>query len=286
MKDNRVLVEQINRCFKANAGKAVFSTGALLVSQMLIMFSLVVLLQLFPAILMLPLAMFAAISLFLVQYGFVTLLYKLYTGKKAIIGDLFFGFRDIRRIGKAALLFFFLDCAVFVLCVILIAVIASVFPGMELSRMIFTVFVIYGLLIVAVLLPFAFVWLELFANPNEKAPQVFKKSARKLAGQKRRLFALCFQSGGIFLVGALALCAFNFILLSSPIPDIPAFGIHAEAPKIVLPAGISAAFDIIYYIMAAVALIKVVFALAALYIELTVPDTTLQLPGLELPDGI
>jgi hypothetical protein len=29
-----------------------------------------------------------------------------------------------------------------------------------------------------------------------------------------------------------------------------------------------------------------VFTLAAFYIELTVPDTTLKLPGLELPDGI
>jgi hypothetical protein len=286
MKDNRILVEQINRCFKANAGKAVFSTGALLVSQMGIMFLLVLLLQLFPALLMLPLAVFAAIALFIVQYGFVILLYKLYTGKGAIIGDLFFGFRDIRRIGKAALLFFSLDCAAFVLCAILIVVIATVFSSMGLSRMILTAFVIYGLLMIAVLLPFAFVWLELFSKPDEKAPQVFKKSARILTGQKRRLFALCCRSGGIFLVAALALYAFNFTMLSSPIPDLPALGIRAEAPKIVLPAGISAVFDIIYYIMAAIALIKVVFALAAFYIELTAPDTTLQLPGLKLPDGI
>jgi hypothetical protein len=286
MKDNRVLVEQINRCFKANAGKAVFSIAALLVSQMVIVFSLVLMLQVFPAILLLPLAVFAATALFIVQYGFVTLLYKLYTGKRAVIGDLFFGFRDIRRIGKAALLFFSLDCAVFVLCVILTAVIASAVPGMALSRMILTAFVIYGSSLLVVLLPFAFVWFELFSNSKEKAPQVFKKSARILTGQKWRLFALCFRSGGIFLVGALALYAFNFTMLSSPIPDLPDLGIHAEAPKIVLPAGMSAVFNIVYYIMAAIALIKVVFALAAFYIELTAPDTTLQLPGLELPEGV
>jgi hypothetical protein len=157
---------------------------------------------------------------------------------------------------------------------------------MALSRTILTAFVLCGSLAVAALLPFAFVWFELFSNSAEKAPQVFKKSARILTGQKRRLLTLCCRSGGIFLVAALALYAFNFAMLSSPIPDLPDLGIHAEAPKIVLPAGISAVFDIVYYIVAAVALLKVVFALAAFYSELTVPDTTLQLPGLELPDGI
>jgi hypothetical protein len=170
--------------------------------------------------------------------------------------------------------------------VILIAIIASVISGMALSQAIFVAFMIYGSSLLAALLPFAFVWLELFSNPKEKAPEVFKKSARILSGQKRRLFALCFRSGGIFLVSAFVLYAFNFIMLSSPIPDIPALGIQAEAPKIVLPAGISAVFDIVYYIMAAVALIKVVFALAAFYTELTAPDTTLKLPGLELPEGV
>jgi hypothetical protein len=170
--------------------------------------------------------------------------------------------------------------------VLLIAVITVTIPGMAFSRMILAAFAIYGSSLLAVLLPFAFVWFELFSNAGEKAPQVFKKSARMLTGQKKRLFALCFRSGGVFLVAALALYMFNFTLLSSPIPDLPDLGIHAEAPKIVLPAGISAAFDIIYYIVVAIALIKVVFALAAFYVELTVPDTTPQLPGLELPEGV
>jgi hypothetical protein len=278
MKDNHFLAARINQSFKSNAGKAIFSTCLLLVSQMIIMVVLVMLLQLFPVFFAMPLAVLSALAILVMQYGYMTLLYKLYTGSRAIIGDMFSGFRDIKRIGNAALLFFGVDFASIIISILIAAVFSAAVPfiSADFSRMLLVVFALYGATVVTVLIRFAFVWFSLFANPLLKAKDAFKKSAHLLIGNKRRLLLLCLQAGGAYLFCALSLYVLNFMLFPMPLPDLSAFGIQAATPRAFpVPDGVSTVLNIGYYITSTIALIKVVLALAAFYTELSSPDISL-----------
>jgi hypothetical protein len=281
MKDIHFLAARINQSFRANAGKAVFSTGLLLVSQMIIFVFMVMMLQVFPTFFAFPLAVLSALAVLMLQYGYMTLLYKLYTGNQAIIGDMFSGFHDMRRVGNAALLFFAVDCASVLASILIAAVLAAAIPGIttNFSRMLLIVFALYGATVVTVLIRFSFVWFAMFANPRLLAKDAFKKSALMLIGNKRRLLALMLRTGGAYLFCAIIFYMLNFVLFPMPLPDLSVFGIQAAAPRTFsVPDGISTALNIGYYITSAIALIKVVFALAAFYTELISPDTSLELP--------
>jgi hypothetical protein len=281
MNDNHTLLDRINQSFKANAGKAIFSTGLLIVSQMGIVVFMVMMVQVFPTFFALPLAILSGTALIIVQYGFMILLYKLYTGKRAIIGDLFSGFTDIRRIGNAALRFLAIDCAAVVVCALIVALLSTMVPGIltNFSRLFLVVFALYGATIVTVLIRFAFVWFVLFENPKLKAREAFTKSALHLMAGKQRLLALALRAGGGYLFCAIAFYVLNFVLFPIPLPDLSAFGIQAAAPNnFTAPDGISMLLNIGYYITFALSLIKMVLALAAFYTELTSSDASLELP--------
>ncbi|MDR3284767.1 MAG: hypothetical protein LBS97_06285 [Treponema sp.] len=295
MKDTAALAARINHCFKANAYRAVFATGVLLISQILIIFCVFALVQTMPSLFALPLLILAGIFLLLVQYGFSVIMYKLYTRRRAIIGDLFSGFRDIRRVGGAAVIFFAIDCGVCLLCVIFALAFRGAFPGMVtgLSRLVLTAMLFYGVCILLALLPFAFVWLELFSNPQMRSREAFKKSARLMRGHKLHLLELCLRAGGISLLIALGLYVLNFVLFTPVMPDLSVLGITAEAGALVvpetktaLPGMVSALIDMVYYIASVIALIKALLSNSALYTELTHPSVaTPELPPQKIDES-
>jgi len=107
------LLKNIDSCFKIHLWKTVFSQAALFVAQMLIVSVVLVFVMALPQAgsiaLSLPLMLAAGACVLLFQYGFLVIIYKIYTGKPAVIGDLLCGVRDFKRMFVAACLFIMLE---------------------------------------------------------------------------------------------------------------------------------------------------------------------------------
>ena len=162
---------------------------------------------------------------YLLQYGCLVLADLLYTGRYAVIGHLFTGFRDFRRALPAAL-FFMLTyiCALFSASALGWAA-STFFPGSFRLNVLLAVTIICVFLTLAVLyLRWGFVWFFLYDDPSLPVRQALHKSA--LVTKKKRIaFVLfCLQSGGLYLLCAalvliflLAQSLFDFSAISSPL---------------------------------------------------------------------
>ena len=163
---------------------------------------------------------------YLLQYGCFVLADLLYTGRYAVIGHLFTGFRDFKR-GVRTALFFMLTYIFALFSASALGWAASTFfPGSFRLNMLLAVTIICVFLTLAVLyLRWGFVWFFLYDDPSLPVRQALHKSA--LVTKKKRIaFVLfCVQSGGLYLLCAalvliflLAQSLFDFSAISSP-PD-------------------------------------------------------------------
>ena len=162
---------------------------------------------------------------YLLQYGCFVLADLLYTGRYAVIGHLFTGFRDFRRALPAAL--FFMLTYIFALfsASALGWAASTFFPGSFRLNMLLAVTIICVFLTLAVLyVRWGFVWFFLYDDPSLPVRQALHKSA--LVTKKKRIaFVLfCLQSGGLYLLCAalvliflLAQSLFDFSAISSPL---------------------------------------------------------------------
>jgi len=162
---------------------------------------------------------------YLLQYGCFVLADLLYTGRYAVIGHLFTGFRDFKR-GVRTALFFMLTYIFALFSASALGWAASTFfPGSFRLNMLLAVTIICVFLTLAVLyLRWGFVWFFLYDDPSLPVRQALHKSA--LVTKKKRIaFVLfCLQSGGIYLLCAalvliflLAQSLFDFSAISSPL---------------------------------------------------------------------
>ena len=162
---------------------------------------------------------------YLLQYGCFVLADLLYTGRYAVIGHLFTGFRDFKR-GVRTALFFMLTYIFALFSASALGWAASTFfPGSFRLNMLLAVTIICVFLTLAVLyLRWGFVWFFLYDDPSLPVRQALHKSA--LVTKKKRIaFVLfCLQSGGLYLLCAalvliflLAQSLFDFSAISSPL---------------------------------------------------------------------
>ena len=162
---------------------------------------------------------------YLLQYGCFVLADLLYTGRYAVIGHLFTGFRDFKR-GVRTALFFMLTYIFALFSASALGWAASTFfPGSFRLNMLLAVTIVCVFLTLAVLyVRWGFVWFFLYDDPSLPVRQALHKSA--LVTKKKRIaFVLfCLQSGGLYLLCAalvliflLAQSLFDFSAISSPL---------------------------------------------------------------------
>ena len=162
---------------------------------------------------------------YLLQYGCFVLADLLYTGRYAVIGHLFTGFRDFKR-GVQTALFFMLTYIFALFSASALGWAASTFfPGSFRLNMLLAVTIICVFLTLAVLyVRWGFVWFFLYDDPSLSVRRALGKSA--LVTKKKRIaFVLfCLQSGGLYLLCAalvliflLAQSLFDFSAISSPL---------------------------------------------------------------------
>lgn len=162
---------------------------------------------------------------YLLQYGCFVLTDLLYTGRYAVIGHLFTGFRDFKR-GVRTALFFMLTYIFALFSASALGWAASTFfPGSFRLNMLLAVTIICVFVTLAVLyVRWGFVWFFLYDDPSLPVRQALHKSAL-VTKEKRIAFVLfCLQSGGLYLLCAalvliflLAQSLFDFSVISSPL---------------------------------------------------------------------
>ena len=189
---------------------------------------------------------------YLLQYGCLILADLLYTGRYAVIGHLFTGFRDFKR-GVQTALFFMLTyiCALFSASALGWAA-STFFPGSFRLNVLLAVTIICVFLTLAVLyLRWGFVWFFLYDAPSLSVRRSLGKSA--LVTKKKRIaFVLfCVQSGGLYLLCAALVLIF---LLAQSLFDF-----------LTVPLFFDAFIRMLYMLCLYMTLIRLRIAFAAVY---------------------
>ena len=161
---------------------------------------------------------------YLLQYGCLVLADLLYTGRYAVIGHLFTGFRDFKR-GVQTALFFMLTYIFALLSASALGWAASTFfPGSFRLNVLLAVTIICVFLTLAVLyLRWGFVWFFLYDDPSLSVRRALGKSA--LVTKKKRIaFVLfCVQSGGLYLLCAALVLIFSIAQIFFDFLTLPLF---------------------------------------------------------------
>ena len=161
---------------------------------------------------------------YLLQYGCLVLADLLYTGRYAVIGHLFTGFRDFKR-GVRTALFFMLTYIFALFSASALGWAASTFfPGSFRLNMLLAVTIICVFLTLAVLyVRWGFVWFFLYDDPFLSVRQALHKSA--LVTKKKRIaFVLfCVQSGGLYLLCAALVLIFSIAQIFFDFLTLPLF---------------------------------------------------------------
>ena len=161
---------------------------------------------------------------YLLQYGCLILADLLYTGRYAVIGHLFTGFRDFKR-GVQTALFFMLTyiCALFSASALGWAA-STFFFGSLRPDLLLAVMIVFSFLILAVLyVRWGFVWFFLYDDPSLSVRRALGKSAL-VTKKKRIVFVLfCVQSGGLYLLCAALVLIFSIAQIFFDFLTLPLF---------------------------------------------------------------
>ena len=161
---------------------------------------------------------------YLLQYGCLILADLLYTGRYAVIGHLFTGFRDFKR-GVQTALFFMLTyiCALFSASALGWAA-STFFFGSLRPDLLLAVMIVFSFLILAVLyVRWGFVWFFLYDDPSLSVRRALGKSAL-VTKKKRTAFVLfCVQSGGLYLLCAALVLVFSIAQIFFDFLTLPLF---------------------------------------------------------------
>lgn len=263
------LKQNVDECFKKNSGKATISFLLMLFanSLVLILLSLFLMQGNVLSYLFYPLAILSVVCSFILQYGFMVLLLRIYSKEPNVLGHLFIGFHSFKRSSKAALIYtgiYFVCIFVSVLLYILykhfftpevLPVVAAEveeelfkMPGVDT----WIAVLVMVLLCFIVLFRFVFVWLIMYKNPNCSAFSAFKTSNAMLKGKKKELFVFLIQCGGIPLL--IAFICFALVMVSTFI-DINASFIRVAS--------------FMYTVSYVFSVIRLVFGVVAFYLNLT-----------------
>ncbi|MCM1322481.1 MAG: hypothetical protein NC041_10360 [Bacteroides sp.] len=188
-------------------------------------------------IVLFPILIVCSAAVFILQFGYFMIILKLYRGERAVLGHLFFGFRDWKRLSVLGAGLFAVYFVLLSGIVVFLFVLTSVSGGSASSVWILAngapneisvpasgsaaaVVLCAGLFsaMCAVLFRFAFVFPLLIDHPEIPVVKLLKQSAVMLRRKKMRLFLFCLRCGGAPLaVCVLSLCAvFAILFLQAP----------------------------------------------------------------------
>lgn len=218
----KILKNSVMNAFKKYAGKVaialfiltflsnvfvilpIFFSASLLVSESLYFFS-------FMSVVVISAISF--IFVFVLQNGFFVLCYNFYNNERGVIGNLFDGFRDLKRSFLASLIYFLIYTLIITFCVFIYTLYLKYFGTIESATQIlseetlpmpdfFVWIVLFFMLVISifVVFPFSFVWFILYEDKNLKVKDSFKKSKFLLKGQKIAMFKFCCKSAGLPLI--------------------------------------------------------------------------------------
>ena len=161
---------------------------------------------------------------YLLQYGCLILADLLYTGRYAVIGHLFTGFRDFKR-GVQTALFFMLTyiCALFSASALGWAA-STFFFGSLRPDLLLAVMIVFSFLILAVLyVRWGFVWFFLYDDPSLSVRRALGKSALVTKKQRTAFVLFCVQSGGLYLLCAALVLIFSIAQIFFDFLTLPLF---------------------------------------------------------------
>jgi hypothetical protein len=299
MNDDAELLKKVQWCFKKNLNKTIFSQLMLFLAQVLIVTVVVVfnnaLSQIAGMFMVLPLAFAGAACVLLFQYGFLIILYKNYAGQYAVLGDLLSGLRDFKRMYPAAGLFILLEIAPIIIAVGVSLALHVMYPNLNLLNfnMLSLFALLFAALLVLMILPFAFVWFEMYTRPSIKTLTAFKASAQLLKGNKIRMLVFVIKAAGVFLLVVALIygidVASNITLLVRGATGVDTQSSIFFRALAFLSGGIAGrVLDFVYYVCSFAAVGKAGYALAALYCSLTINarDPALQSDAQSVPPVI
>lgn len=178
-------------------------------------------------IVLFPALIVCSTAAFILQFGYFMIILRLYRGERAVLGHLFFGFRDWKRLSVLGAglfaVYFVLLSGIAVFLIVLPSVsagsasslwmLANGAPnGISVPASGFIVAVVLSAVLLTamciVLFRFAFIFPLLIDHPGIPVVKLLKQSAVMLRRKKMRLFLFCLHCGGVPLAAcALSLCA-------------------------------------------------------------------------------
>lgn len=210
----------LNKCSKANMGKAVFSLllymliqGALYIAAMIpSMGMLSENSSMFSAVF--PLLFFFAANIIscTLIYGLFTIFSRMLEQRRVTIGFLFAGFKKDKRIFKSAIIYTLITtiCA-FVTSILMIVLKIpfsfdpSAADPVTILKSVAPLFVIFFVLMFVTLLPFVFVYFILNIDKDIKVFKAFGKSAGLLFKNLFRFIGFVLYAGGVYLAAFVAI---------------------------------------------------------------------------------
>ncbi len=222
MECDRILLNSVNSTLRYNMGKVVFALLLVLLLSSFIVPAVLAVVVLPGSIVLGVVGLFFAVALFFVlMYGFVVLLLKLYRKEPAVLGHVFAGFWNFKRVFPAA--------AVFSVALVIIAfvvagcgltlyfqfvdvptgsleiMLTSVMPVIPILTAVFALLFLLGIVLQGI-----FIFFTINDYPEYSFRVAVAKAFALRRGKTFRLLGFLLRTGGIWLIAAVI----SFVIVS------------------------------------------------------------------------
>ena len=234
MLDEKKIIEKINQTFQKNLSKMIVSLFfVLIINSLISAFVLNFAMLSGSSLSMLILGFSVFLSVFL-YYGFSHILGNFYQGKRTIIGDLFVGKQDIKRLVFITLGIIALEFSVvfvFLLCIISYGIKRfDIFTqegliGLSELTMNYLSYFAIGFLAVMILIgiPRAMLFPTMLNNPELSFPKALKESRKLLKGKVFKFIWFCVKVGKLPLMIMVVSFVADFFINNSVISSVLGF---------------------------------------------------------------
>ena len=234
LRAEKIIIEKINQTFQKNLSKMIVSLFFVLIINSFIsafVLNFAMLSGSSLSLLILGLSIFLSVFLY---YGFSHILGNFYQGKRTIIGDLFVGKQDIKRLVFITLGIIALEFSVvfvFLLCIISYGIKRfDIFTqeglvGLSELTMNYLPYFAMGFLIVMILIgiPRAMLFPTMLNNPELSFTKAMKESRKLLKGKVFKFIWFCVKVGKLPLIITLVSFVIDFFINNSVISSVLGF---------------------------------------------------------------
>lgn len=215
MSDLHVVYRQVQSCFRANLGKMLVSLFVMLICISVfssILFSPLILTDSASAgVWLLPLFVLEICLSGIFTYGLYVMLKRFYLKERAILGNLFAGFRIWPQVAGATVTMYLTVFAWLLVLSVPFSLLLMRWPellfvqsgesmilNMDLAVVVSVILVAVAYILMS--LRYAFVYLYMQTHQDVSVFEILRCSARMLAGYRFKLLLFCFKCGGMWLL--------------------------------------------------------------------------------------